>query len=91
MRVTNRFLLYVSIACVVADAFEPFTTTVVVGLGVTLGRIIYSYSQESCDSKWVAFNATGELVHGVGLELALPVLCSLQWLLFRCSSHEEEL
>ncbi|XP_029921718.1 torsin family 1 isoform X2 [Myripristis murdjan] len=59
MRVTNRFLLYVSIACVVADAFEPITTTVVVGLGVTLGRIIYNYSQESCDSKWVAFNATG--------------------------------
>lgn len=65
MTLTYRYLvLYVSVASVLVNAFDPFTTTVVVGVGATLGRTIYNYFRESCDAKWIAFNATGE---GVGL------------------------
>lgn len=54
------FLLHVlSTAGVLVNAFDPITTTVVVGIGATLGRTIYRYLHESCDSKWIAFNATG--------------------------------
>ncbi|XP_039978803.1 torsin-1B-like isoform X2 [Xiphias gladius] len=41
------------------NTFDPFTTTVVIGIGATLGRTIYNYLHESCSSKWIAFNATG--------------------------------
>lgn len=47
---------------VLVNAFDPITTTVVIGIGATLGRTIYNYFRESCDSKWIAFNATGEQV-----------------------------
>ncbi|XP_020506571.1 torsin family 1 isoform X2 [Labrus bergylta] len=45
-------------ANVLVNAFDPFTTTLVLGLGATLGRTIYNYLHESCDKKWIAFNAT---------------------------------
>uniref|UniRef100_A0A3Q2P0H2 Torsin family 1 n=1 Tax=Fundulus heteroclitus TaxID=8078 RepID=A0A3Q2P0H2_FUNHE len=41
------------------NAFDPITTTVLVGFGATLGRTIYRYFQETCDPKWIAYNATG--------------------------------
>ncbi|XP_040915579.1 torsin family 1 isoform X2 [Toxotes jaculatrix] len=44
---------------VLVNTFDPVTTTVVIGIGATLGRTIYNYLHESCDSKWIAFNATG--------------------------------
>ncbi|XP_029025406.1 torsin-1A-like isoform X2 [Betta splendens] len=40
-------------------AFDPVTTTVAIGVGATLGRMILNYFRESCDSKWIAFNLTG--------------------------------
>lgn len=42
------------------NAFDPITTTVGVGLFATVGRTIYKYFHESCDTRWIAFNATGE-------------------------------
>lgn len=45
---------------VLVHTLDPITTTVVVGFGATLGRTIWNYLHESCDSKWIAFNATGE-------------------------------
>lgn len=44
------------------DAFDPISTTVVVGVCATLGRSLWNYLTESCDSRWIAFNATGEHV-----------------------------
>ncbi|XP_071322747.1 torsin-1A-like isoform X2 [Trachinotus anak] len=44
---------------VLVNTFDPVTTTVVIGIGATLGRTIYNYLHESCDPKWIAFNATG--------------------------------
>ncbi|KAF1371451.1 hypothetical protein PFLUV_G00278110 [Perca fluviatilis] len=52
-------LLVFSSASVLVNTFEPITTTVVLGIGAALGRTIYNYLHESCDSKWIAFNATG--------------------------------
>ncbi|XP_017286703.1 torsin family 1 isoform X2 [Kryptolebias marmoratus] len=47
-------------AGVLVNAFDPITTTVLVGVGTAaLGRTIYNYFHESCDKKWIAFNATG--------------------------------
>ncbi|XP_074547307.1 torsin family 1 isoform X2 [Halichoeres trimaculatus] len=47
------------ISGVLVNAFDPITTTVVIGCGATLGRFLYTYLHESCDPKWIAFNATG--------------------------------
>ncbi|KAM4635420.1 torsin family 1 isoform 2-T2 [Polymixia lowei] len=52
-------LLYISIASVVVNAFDPITITVVAGAGAFLGRTIYNLFTESCDPNWVTFNATG--------------------------------
>ncbi|RVE66030.1 hypothetical protein OJAV_G00122540 [Oryzias javanicus] len=46
-------------AGVPVDAFDPFTTTVVVSVGAALGRTIYNYLRETCDSRWLTYNATG--------------------------------
>lgn len=43
-----------------ADAFDPLTTTVVVSVGAALGRTIYNYLRETCDSRWLTYNSTGE-------------------------------
>ncbi|XP_076014818.1 torsin family 1 isoform X2 [Genypterus blacodes] len=60
MNLTYRHLvLCVSVAGVLVNAFDPFTTTVFVGVGAALGRTIYRYFQESCNAEWIAFNATG--------------------------------
>ncbi|XP_035628388.1 torsin-1A-like isoform X2 [Oncorhynchus keta] len=56
------FVYYVLISSGFVNAFEPISTTFVVGVGVGLaavGRTIYNYVYESCDSKWIAFNSTG--------------------------------
>uniref|UniRef100_A0A8C7JM40 Torsin family 1 n=1 Tax=Oncorhynchus kisutch TaxID=8019 RepID=A0A8C7JM40_ONCKI len=54
------FVYYVLISSVFVNAFEPISTTFVVGLGVAaVGRKMYNYVYESCDSKWIAFNSTG--------------------------------
>ncbi|XP_073334134.1 torsin family 1 isoform X2 [Pagrus major] len=53
------FLHVFSTAGVLVNAFDPITTTVVLGVGATLGRTIWNYLRESCDPKWIAFNATG--------------------------------
>lgn len=48
------------IASVPVNAFEPVTTTLFVGaVSATLGRTIWNYFHESCDQKWIAYNATG--------------------------------
>ncbi|XP_052377270.1 torsin-1A-like isoform X3 [Oncorhynchus keta] len=57
------FVYYVLISSGFVNAFEPISTTFVVGVGVGLaavGRTIYNYVYESCDSKWIAFNSTGK-------------------------------
>lgn len=41
------------------DAFDPITTTVVVSFGAALGRTIYNYLRETCDSRWLTYNSTG--------------------------------
>uniref|UniRef100_A0A3B3DI81 Torsin n=1 Tax=Oryzias melastigma TaxID=30732 RepID=A0A3B3DI81_ORYME len=43
----------------VSDAFDPLTTTVVVSVGAALGRTIYNYLRETCDSRWLTYNSTG--------------------------------
>ncbi|XP_068562715.1 torsin family 1 isoform X2 [Cebidichthys violaceus] len=61
----NAARLYLSLhvflsAGVLVHTFEPISTTVFIGVGLgTLGRTIYNYLHESCDSKWIAFNETG--------------------------------
>ncbi|XP_026209920.1 torsin family 1 isoform X2 [Anabas testudineus] len=58
---TTRLYLFLTIFSTIAllvDTFEPVTTAVVIGIGATLGRTIYNYLHESCDSKWIYFNAT---------------------------------
>lgn len=60
---TNHMCLsfYVlSTFAVLANSFDPVTTTIVVGAGAVLGRRILNYFQESCDTKWISFNSTGE-------------------------------
>ncbi|GAA6219265.1 torsin-1A-like isoform X2 [Lates japonicus] len=61
MKAARIYLLLhiLSTTGVLVNTFDPFTTTVVIGVGATLGRTIYNYLHESCDSKWIAFNATG--------------------------------
>jgi uncharacterized membrane protein len=61
MGTTCRALLVCFLtANLVVNAFEPFTTTIAVGVTAALGRTIYNYFHESCDPKWVQLNATGE-------------------------------
>lgn len=55
-------------ASALANAFDPVTTTVVVSVGAALGRTIYDYFHESCDQKWISFNATGEHVQQVDVQ-----------------------
>lgn len=64
MKATRLYLLlYVlSTTGVLVNTFDPITTTVVIGVGATLGRTIYNYLHESCDQKWITFNATGKRV-----------------------------
>lgn len=45
-------------ASVLVNTFDPITTTVV-GAIANLWQKIYD-SPESCDSKWISFNAAGE-------------------------------
>uniref|UniRef100_A0A8C5BZS9 Torsin-1A-like n=1 Tax=Gadus morhua TaxID=8049 RepID=A0A8C5BZS9_GADMO len=60
MGTTCRALLVCFLtANLVVNAFEPFTTTIAVGVTAALGRTIYNYFHESCDPKWVQLNATG--------------------------------
>lgn len=57
-------LLYVFLTTsALTNSVDPITTTVVVALGATLGRTIWSYLHESCSSKWIDYNATGDCVH----------------------------
>ncbi|XP_034403511.1 torsin-1B-like isoform X2 [Cyclopterus lumpus] len=62
MNATRLFLLlhvFLS-AAVLVHAFDPITTTTVIGIGLaSLGRTIYKYLHESCGPNWIAFNATG--------------------------------
>ncbi|KAM4527492.1 torsin family 1 isoform 2-T2 [Odontesthes bonariensis] len=60
MKVAHAYLwLHIFMtASALVNAFDPITTTVVLGLGASLGRTIYNYLHESCDRKWIAFNAT---------------------------------
>nr|XP_057919340.1 torsin family 1 isoform X2 [Doryrhamphus excisus] len=53
------WLHVLSTAAVLVSAFDPFTTTVVVGVGAALSRSIYNYLHENCDPRWIVFNATG--------------------------------
>ncbi|XP_054612825.1 torsin family 1 isoform X2 [Dunckerocampus dactyliophorus] len=53
------WLHVLSTTAVLVSAFDPFTTTVLVGVGAALSRSIYNYLHENCDHKWIAFNATG--------------------------------
>lgn len=56
-------LLYVFLTTgVLTNAVDPITTTVVVGLGATLGRTVWNYLRESCTPKWVNYNAKGYCV-----------------------------
>ncbi|CAN9504400.1 unnamed protein product [Ophioblennius macclurei] len=61
MRLARVFLLVHAFATsgLLVHAFDPVTTTVIVGVGATLGRTIYNYFRESCDSKWINYNSTG--------------------------------
>ncbi|XP_062268922.1 torsin family 1 isoform X2 [Platichthys flesus] len=53
-------LLHVlSTTCALANAFDPFTTTLVIGATSIVSRTVYNYFHESCDPNWIAFNATG--------------------------------
>lgn len=54
------FILHVLLtAPVPVNTFDPFT---IVGFGVcaSLGRTLWNYFNERCDSKWIVYNATGE-------------------------------
>nr|XP_020469217.1 torsin-1A-like isoform X2 [Monopterus albus] len=53
------FIHVFSAASVLVNSIDPITTSVVIGIGATLGRTIYNYLRESCSPKWIAFNATG--------------------------------
>uniref|UniRef100_A0A3Q3MM34 Torsin n=1 Tax=Mastacembelus armatus TaxID=205130 RepID=A0A3Q3MM34_9TELE len=55
----HLFLHVFLTAGVLVNTFDPITTTVFVGVGAALGRTIYNYFHESCDAKWIGFNATG--------------------------------
>ena len=70
MGATCRALLVCFLtAHLVANAFEPITTTLAVGVTAALGRTIYNYFHESCDPKWVQLNATGE--NGAGFTVQI--------------------
>lgn len=62
MKTKHMYLsLYVlSMVAVLANSFDPVTTTVLVGVGAGLGRTIWNYFQESCGPKWISLNSTGE-------------------------------
>lgn len=64
------------------NAFDPITTTVVVGVGAALGRTIFKYFKETCDPKWIAYNATGELECNVNTWS----WCKKSTLLFICTN-----
>ncbi|CAL8277348.1 unnamed protein product [Merluccius merluccius] len=55
----KTLLVYFCVANLVVNAFEPVSTTIAIGATAFLGRTIYNYFHESCDPKWVQFNATG--------------------------------
>uniref|UniRef100_A0A3B5Q318 Torsin n=1 Tax=Xiphophorus maculatus TaxID=8083 RepID=A0A3B5Q318_XIPMA len=56
----SHICLWVTLASSgLVSAFDPITTTVVVGFGAALGRAIFKYFKETCDPKWIAYNATG--------------------------------
>ncbi|XP_077477998.1 torsin family 1 isoform X2 [Stigmatopora argus] len=60
MRAARGFL-WLHILMIVASvvgAFDPFTTTIMFGIGAAVSRGIYNYLHESCDSRWIAFNST---------------------------------
>ncbi|XP_013867821.1 torsin family 1 isoform X2 [Austrofundulus limnaeus] len=61
MKVADIFLCLnvLLTAGALVNAFDPITTSVGVGLFAAVGRTIYKYFHESCDTKWIAFNATG--------------------------------
>ncbi|XP_028274278.1 torsin family 1 isoform X2 [Parambassis ranga] len=61
MKAARIYLLFhvFLIASVLVNAFDPITTAVTVGICASLGRTIYDYFHERCDSKWIAFNVTG--------------------------------
>lgn len=65
MKAARIYLLFhvFLITSVLVNAFDPITTAVTVGICASLGRTIYNYFHERCDSKWIAFNVTGK--HGV--------------------------
>ena len=65
MKVARIFLLLhvLSTTCPLVNAFDPFTTTLVIGATSIVGRKIYNFFHESCDPSWIAFNATGKRVH----------------------------
>lgn len=80
-------LLHVfSTVAVLVNTFDPVTTTVFVGLGATLGRTIWNYLHESCDSKWISYNATGEHLRNLYmLVLALwKCICLNATNVFKC-------
>ena len=66
MKAAHLYLLlhvFASVSLLV-HTFEPVSITVALGVGAAaLGRTIYNYLHESCDAKWIGFNATGERVH----------------------------
>ncbi|XP_071219509.1 torsin-1A-like isoform X1 [Salvelinus alpinus] len=61
MRATYKtfFVFYVLISNVFVNAFEPFSTTFVVGLAAVVRKLYNYVHNESCKSKWIAFNSTG--------------------------------
>ncbi|KAM9841272.1 torsin family 1 isoform 2-T2 [Aulostomus maculatus] len=61
MKAAHLSLLFhvFSVVAVLVSTFDPITTTVVVGIGATFGRRIFNYFHESCEPKWVSFNASG--------------------------------
>lgn len=67
MKLTHLYLFFriFSTLGVLANAFDPISITVVVGVGATLGRTVWNYLHESCDKRWIAYNATGKLVHNL--------------------------
>ena len=71
MKATHVYLfLHVFLAAgVLVNAFEPITATVVVSVGAALGRTIYNFLHESCDAKWITYNATGEHMQRVNVRI----------------------
>lgn len=65
MKSTDIYLFfYVFLTTIVlTSALDPITATAVVGLGASLGRTLWNYFHESCSSKWINYNATGDCAH----------------------------